>query len=180
MAILPPEDRLWWNERLSRPELIWISVAFLWGLVMFFTMIGWHFIGEQNFSNEAYRISPDTYAERADAMVEEFTVRTEGDDEIPVVHPLPGTDIYMVARTFEWWPILELEVGQKYRLHLSSVDVQHGFSLQPENINIQVVPGIESVMTITPDKVGTYGVICNEFCGIGHHQMTGRIYVVQK
>ena len=39
MAILPPENRLWWNEPLHKPEIIWISIAFLWGLVMFFAMI---------------------------------------------------------------------------------------------------------------------------------------------
>ena len=33
---------------------------------------------------------------------------------------------------------------------------------------------------LTPTEVGEFGIICNEFCGIGHHQMTGKVYVVQK
>ena len=57
------------------------------------------------------------------------------------------------------------------------MDWQHGFSLQPVNINIQVVPGYEMVITMTPDSAGEYGIVCNEYCGIGHHMMVGKIYV---
>ena len=56
----------------------------------------------------------------------------------------------------------------------------HGFSLQPTNINIQVHPGYEHVITLTPTEVGEFGIICNEFCGIGHHIMTGKIYVKEQ
>jgi cytochrome c oxidase subunit 2 len=179
MAIHPPEERLWWKEPLSKMELTWITVAFLWGLVMFFAMIYWHFAGEQNLSNEAYRIKPEVFAERTEAMVAAYTVREEGDTGIPVVHPPPGSDVYMLGRLWEWWPILELEKDQSYRLHLSSLDWQHGFSLQPTNINLQVHPNYEMVLTITPDEAGEFGVVCNEYCGVGHHTMVGKIYVAE-
>lgn len=180
MAIHSPTNRLWWKEPLEKAEIIWITIAFLWGLVMFFAMIYWHFAGQQNLSNEAYKITPEMFAERTEAMAEKYKVREEGDTGIPVVHPPAGTDVYMLGRLWEWWPILELEKGQKYRLHLSSLDWQHGFSLQPTNINIQVHPGYEMVLTITPDETGEFGVVCNEFCGIGHHTMVGKIVVVDK
>jgi cytochrome c oxidase subunit 2 len=158
-------------------ELVWITIAFLWGVTMFGTMVFWHFTGEQNLSNEAYRIKPEVFAERTEAMAEKYKVREEGDTGIPVVKPPPGTDIYMLARLWEWWPILELEKDKQYRLHLSSMDWQHGFSLQPANINIQVHPGYEMVLTIKPNKTGEYSVVCNEYCGVGHHTMVGRIFV---
>jgi cytochrome c oxidase subunit 2 len=180
MALQPPEHRLWWNEPLQRMEIVWITIAFLWGLTMFGAMVYWHITGEQNLSNEAYRVNPDAYATKVEEMTDAYTVREEGDTGIPVVHPPTGGDVYMLARLWEWWPILELEKGQTYRLHLSSLDWQHGFSLQPTNINIQVHPGYEMVLTVTPDEAGTFGVVCNEFCGIGHHAMVGRIYVVEK
>ena len=179
MAIFSPERRLWWKEPLDRVELSWIGIAFIWGLVMFFTMIYWHFAGQQNLSNEAYRISPDVYAERAEAFAAKYTVREEGESGIPVVHPPPGSDAYIIARLWEWWPILELEKGKSYRIHLSSLDWQHGFSLQPININLQVQPGYEMVLTITPEKAGEYTIVCNEYCGIGHHTMVGKIFVVE-
>ena len=74
--------------------------------------------------------------ERTEAFAEKFKVREEGKTGVPVVRPPAGEDIYMLRRLWEWWPVLELEKGQSYRLHLSSVDWQHGFSLQPVNINI--------------------------------------------
>lgn len=180
MAITPPSDRIWWNEPVAKAELIWIAVAFLWGLVMFFMMIYWHAVGEQNLSNEAYRIDPEIFAERTEAMVEKYTVREQGETGIPVVHPPPGSDVYLIARTWEWWPILELEKGESYRMHLSSMDWQHGFSLQPVNINLQVHPGYEMVFTMTPTGTGEFGIVCNEYCGIGHHEMLGRLIVVEK
>ena len=179
MAISPPENKIWWREPLHRMEIIWITIAFLWGLVMFSTMIYWHITGEQNLSNEAYRITPEAFAEKSEAMAEAYTVREEGDTGIPVVKPPPGSDVYLIARLWEWWPILELQKDQSYRLHLSSLDWQHGFSLQPTNINIQVHPNYDMVVTLTPNETGEFGIVCNEFCGIGHHQMLGKIYVVE-
>jgi cytochrome c oxidase subunit II len=180
MALTPPEKRLWWKEPLHRMEIVWISIAFLWGLVMFFMMIYWHIVGNQNLSNEAYRVDKAAYVKRTETLAAKYKVREVGDTGIPVVKPPPGSEVYMLARQFEWWPVLELQKGKSYRLHLSSADVQHGFSLQPENINLQIHPGYEMVITITPTRSGTYGVVCNEYCGLGHHQMTGRIIVVDK
>ena len=111
--------------------------------------------------------------------MDQYTVRTEGDRKTPVVKPPVGTDIYLVGRLWEWWPIFELQVGQSYRLHLASVDWQHGFSLQPANLNVQVLPGYDMVLTVTPNKTGTYSIVCNEYCGIGHHMMLGKIHVVE-
>ena len=177
MAITPPSTRLWWREPVARTELIWIAIAFVWGLVMFFMMIYWHSAGEQNLSNEAYRISAQRFTDKTNEMVESHKVRDESG--FPVVRPPPGSDVYMIARLWQWWPILEFQKGESYRLHLSSLDWQHGFSLQPTNINVQVHPDYELVMTVQPDRAGEYSVVCNEFCGIGHHLMVGKIYVTE-
>lgn len=178
MAISPPAERIWWNQPIHRSELIWIIVAFVWGLVMFFTMIYWHAFGEQNLSTETYRVTPAAYAEKTQAMINQYQVRT--DSGIPVIKPPAGGDVYLMGRVWMWYPHLELEKGQSYRLHLSSLDLQHGFSLQPVNINVQVHPGYEQVMTITPTDSGEFGIVCNEYCGLGHHLMVGKVYVVDR
>ncbi|MBT4891024.1 MAG: cytochrome C oxidase subunit II [Rhodospirillales bacterium] len=179
MAITPPENRLWWKEPLHGIETIWITVGFLWGLFMTGMMVYWHMTGEQNLSNEAYRVNPDTYAEKVEAAAAQYTVREDEQSGIPVVHPPAGSDVYMLARLWEWWPILELEKGKEYRLHLSSLDWLHGFSLQPTNINLQIHPNYEMVLTIKPEQTGDFGIICNEFCGIGHHTMLGKMIIVE-
>jgi cytochrome c oxidase subunit 2 len=178
MAVTSPEKRIWWKEPIEKMELTWIVIAFLWGLFMFGFMIAWHFIGQQNISPETYRIVPSNYEEKVEAFAKKYTVREE--KGIPVVKPPAGVDVYLLGRLWQWWPILELEKGQSYRFHISSIDWQHGFSLQPTNINLSVHPGYEHVITLTPTEAGQFGIICNEFCGIGHHTMTGKVYVVQK
>ncbi len=176
-TLAPPSERLWWKEPIEKVEILWIAIALSWGIVMFIMMPYWHVVGKQNLSNEAYKTTPEAFQKKAQAMVDKYTVRTEGERQFPVVRPPAGSDIYMVARLWDWWPIFELENGKSYRLHLSSMDWQHGFSLQPANINLQVLPGYEMVVTITPNKAGEYSVVCNEYCGIGHHKMVGKIYV---
>jgi cytochrome c oxidase subunit 2 len=111
-------------------------------------------------------------------MVQAHTVRHETDLQIPVVRPPAGSDVYLLARLWQWYPILELQKGQTYRLHLSSADWQHGFSLQPLNVNVQVLPGYDMVLTVTPTESGQFGLVCNEYCGIMHHTMLSRLYVV--
>ena len=175
MAATPPQQRIWWNEPIERVELVWIVIAFLWGLFMFGFMIAWHFIGQQNLNKEAYRIDPSNYEGKVEAFAKKYTVREE--NGIPVVKAAAGTDAYLLGRLWQWWPILELEKGVSYRIHLSSLDWQHGFSLQPVNINIQIHPGYEHVITLTATESGQFGIVCNEYCGIGHHTMAGKIYV---
>jgi cytochrome c oxidase subunit 2 len=178
-AIQPPAETAWWKQPLDRVEGAWISIALLWSLIMFIMMPLWHVYGKQNLSNEAYRTTPQAFLAKTQAMVDEYTVRTETDTRMPVVRPPPGSDVYLLGRLWQWWPLLELERGQTYRLHISSMDWQHGFSLQPVNINTQILPGYEMVITITPDTGDEQTIICNEYCGLGHHNMTGKIYITE-
>ncbi len=174
-SFLPPSDRIWWNVPVGKQEIIWIGIALVWCLIMFFMMPYWHIYGKQNLSNEAYQTSAPQFQAKVDAMVEEFKVGEEAG--IPIVRPPAGSDVYMLGRLWQWYPILEFEKDKSYRLHIASMDWNHGFSLQPENINLQILPGYEMVLTVTPDKAGEYAVVCNEYCGIGHHTMLGKIYV---
>ena len=176
-AILPPSERLWWKHPLDRVEGTWIAISLVWCLTMFAMMVGWHIYGKQNLSTETYRTTPELFSTKTQAMVDKYTVRTETDQKIPVVAPPPGSDVYLIARLWSFGPIIELEKDKTYRLHLTSMDYNHGFSLQPVNINIQIVPGFEHVVKITPNQSGTYSVVCNEYCGINHHTMVSRIYV---
>lgn len=175
-AILPPSERLWWKHPLDRVEGTWIVIALVWCMILFFMMVFWHIYGNQNLSTETYKTRPDQFLAKTQAMVDQYTVRMDA-QQTPVVAPPPGSDVYLIARLWSFWPIIEFEKNQTYRLHLTSMDYNHGFSLQPSNINIQMVPGYEHVITVTPNKSGVFSVVCNEFCGIGHHLMVGRIYV---
>ena len=168
----PPKD---WFQWPTGHERIWLGMALVWCVIMSIMMPLWHIKGKQNSTGEAYAVEPADFLERTEQFVEANKVDTlEGR---PVVEPPPGGEAYLVARMYDWYPILQLQEGESYRLHISSTDIQHGFSLQPMNMNFQVMPGYDHVLTITPTKAGEYTIICNEFCGIGHDYMIGTILV---
>ncbi|MBT3204037.1 MAG: cytochrome C oxidase subunit II [Gammaproteobacteria bacterium] len=177
-SFLPPAEKIWWKVPVGKQEIVWIAIALTWCLIMFLMMPIWHVYGKQNLSTEAYQTTPAKFGAKVEEMVEKYKVGEEAG--IPIVRPPAGSDVYLLGRLWQWYPILELEKDKDYRIHLSSMDWQHGFSLQPLNINLQIVPGYEMVTTMTPDTSGEFGVICNEYCGIGHHTMVGKIYVKEK
>lgn len=57
---------------------------------------------------------------------------------------------------------------------LTSPDVVHGFQVVGTNGNAMVVPGYVTQFTTTFEP-GEYLVVCNEYCGIGHHVMQGTL-----
>ncbi len=172
-AISPKEG--WYFTKVSKDEKIWITVALIVCLGLFATMIFWHIYGKQNPSFTTYRTNLHEYNALFDAFVEQYKVGEE--KGIPVVEPDPNSDVFLRAQIWRWEPILKLKKDMKYRFHISSNDFLHGFSLQPVNMNFMVYPGYDYVLTFTPTESGEYKIICNEYCGIGHHLMVGKIIV---
>lgn len=172
MSLAPPE-RIWWKP-VGKQEKLWVTISLVWCIFMFVAMVGWYFVGATNVPTHARRVTPAQFTEETEAFVQQY--QTGEENGIPVVSPPPG-DIYMLGRQWQWYPILELEKGETYRLHLSSVDIQHGWSLQPLNLNFQILPGSDYILTFTPTTAGEFRLLCNEYCGIGHHLMTGKLVV---
>ena len=165
-----------WFKAPTGTERAWIGLAIAWCVVLTLAMPYWHFKGKQNSTGEGYRVTPAAFAERTATFADQHRIG-ETPDGVTIAEPAPGGDAYLQAQMWTWYPILVLRKGQTYRLHISSTDVQHGFAVLPINMNFQVVPGYDHVITVTPTMAGEFPIICNEFCGIGHHQMTGKIVV---
>ncbi len=184
-SLQPIPQRHWWRLPAGRDEAVWITIAYAWCLVMTVVMVAWFFVGNQNQAGEAFRVTIDGFTAKMDEMIETYPVRdalgapmVEGDYEIPIVQVPPGGDVYLSAAQFSWPVIPVLELGETYKFHLSSQDVNHGFSLLPIVLNLQLIPGYDYVLRFTPNKTGVYNITCNEYCGLGHHVMTGKIYVI--
>lgn len=172
-TLLPPRER-WWT-RLGPDERRWLTIAFVWCLILFSGMYVWLGIGDQQTPIESYRVTPEQFQAEVEQFIETYQVGEEGG--APIVAPPPGSNVYLQANQFAFRPVLQLEVGQTYRLLVSSIDVQHGLSLQPVNLNFQVLPSYLYVVEITPTQTGEFPIVCNEYCGLGHHVMTGLIVV---
>jgi cytochrome c oxidase subunit 2 len=165
---------VWWTP-VKGSEKVWVTIAFAWCLVLFAMMPIWHARGGQNPSGIRHRVEPAAFAKRVDQFIADHQVGEERG--IPVVAPPPGSHVYLQGAMWSWRPILKLQQGASYTLHLSSTDVNHGFNLFPMNINFQVVPGYDYGLVMTPTQAGEFQIVCNEFCGVGHHLMVGKIIV---
>jgi cytochrome c oxidase subunit II len=98
---------------------------------------------------------------------------------VGLVKTAPGVySVHMVGRLWAWSPSpLHVPQGAEVTFHVTSTDVLHGFQIQGTTVNVTAVPGITGVVTYRFSYAGTYSIICNEFCGIEHQAMLGRIVV---
>jgi cytochrome c oxidase subunit II len=75
--------------------------------------------------------------------------------------------------------ILRLPVHRSVVLTMHAKDVIHSFWVPEFRQKQDVVPGINPTVHITPNKVGTYPVVCTELCGLGHALMRSRVVVME-
>ena len=95
------------------------------------------------------------------------------------LHPLV---VNVTAQQFAWsfkYPAfgnlasarLELPVDAPVKLQITSVDVTHSFWVPEFGQKQDAVPGSVNTLAITPDRMGSFPVICTELCGLGHALM---------
>lgn len=74
--------------------------------------------------------------------------------------------------------VLRLPKGRSVVLTISSKDVIHSFWVPNFGQKQDAVPGLHPTLHITPDRVGTYPVVCVELCGLGHALMRSEAIVM--
>jgi cytochrome c oxidase subunit 2 len=176
MSLLTPAQG-WFHKPVSKDERMWMVISLLLCIMLFVWMILWHVYGKQNPSNVTYRTSPKEYTQLTEAYIRKNMIGV--DNGVPVVKPEPNTDVFVMGELWRWSPALILKKNERYNIHISSKDLMHGFSIQPTNMNFQIYPGYDYVLHFTPTDAGEYKIVCNEFCGIGHHTMIGKIVVIE-
>lgn len=72
---------------------------------------------------------------------------------------------------------LHVPVGRQVQFKMHAMDVIHSFWVPEWRIKKDNVPGITTTAIVTPDKVGTYQLVCTELCGFGHATMRAKVVV---
>ncbi len=86
--------------------------------------------------------------------------------------------VTVVAQMFSFSPDpIEVPVNRAVTFRLTSADVMHGFEVVGTNANAMAIPGYVSQFTVTFTKPGEYVIGCNEYCGLAHHNMVGKLIV---
>ncbi|MFN8162819.1 MAG: cytochrome c oxidase subunit II [Solirubrobacterales bacterium] len=73
--------------------------------------------------------------------------------------------------------VLHVPVNRQVHFKMHAQDVIHSFWVPEWRIKKDNVPGITTTAIVTPDKVGTYQLICTELCGFGHASMRAKVVV---
>ena len=72
---------------------------------------------------------------------------------------------------------LHVPVDRQVIFSMHAQDVIHSFWVPEWRIKKDNVPGITTQAVITPDRIGTYQLICTELCGFGHSTMRAKVVV---
>ena len=76
--------------------------------------------------------------------------------------------------------IVHLPVNQPVTALLRSADVLHNFTVAQFRVKMDLVPGLVSYQWFEPTRTGTFDVLCEELCGIGHFAMRGKVVVEEQ
>jgi heme/copper-type cytochrome/quinol oxidase subunit 2 len=94
----------------------------------------------------------------------------------PVVQAPAVKTINMTAQQWSFTPsTITVKKGQKVKLVVESVDVDHGLFIM--DINTELKAGTTSVIEFTANEVGTFSFLCSVQCGSGHGGMRGTLVV---
>ena len=154
---------------LHRAEKIWLVCGVV-ALIAFLAIIG--------------------AAAIADGIVPPSRVETIDPTKVAVTPPFdhPGVrrvgdhavEAYVIARVFSFTPsTITVPAGTQVTFYATSPDVIHGFFIANTAVNMMVIPGWVSSATHRFTTPGTYLLLCNEYCGSGHHFMYGSVVVTR-
>jgi cytochrome c oxidase subunit II len=152
---------------VHRSEKIWLGAGVA-ALIVFLAVIG--------------------AAAVSDGLVPPSRVQTIDPTRVAVTPPFdhPGVrrigdhavEAYVIAHIFSFTPsTITIPAGTEVTFYATSPDVVHGFFITDTAVNMMVVPGWVSSAKHRFTKPGTYLLLCNEYCGAGHHFMYGTIQV---
>ena len=89
-----------------------------------------------------------------------------------------GATVVAFGMMFAFTPAeIHVPAGKPVTFRMTSADVTHGFLIVGTNANTMLVPGYVSQFTTVFRKPGEYLIVCNEYCGLGHHLMSAKLIV---
>ncbi len=73
---------------------------------------------------------------------------------------------------------LHIPIDRDIQLLLTSEDVIHDFGLPAFRLKRDVLPGRYEALWLRADKLGSYHLFCDQFCGTDHSSMVGTVTVM--
>jgi cytochrome c oxidase subunit 2 len=160
---------------IHRFEKLWIAASLVL-IVAFIGTVTYGAVGVpvKMVDDEGGQIDPDNLQNTKFAQ-DNLGVHEVGSNEY---------DVYVLAQRFSFQPgtstPIRVPADSTVTFYVTTPDVIHGFEVVGTNVNTMVVPGQVAKITVHFDDPGSYGIVCNEYCGAAHHAMEGRLEVVPR
>jgi cytochrome c oxidase subunit II len=139
----------------TRLEVFWTAIP----TVLLLGLVGYSFVVlHENEKKPAREIDIGVYGQQFAWTYEYPGKLTDG-------KPLTSTDLYIPK-------------GTSVEFNIHSKDVIHAFWVPAFRLQEDAVPGITTHWRVTATRLGTYPVICNLLCGLGHSLMRSKVHVV--
>lgn len=134
------------------------------------------FIGMVAVSTFVYGLRPPSHVDLIDPQTVLSDPRFQNLGAAPQADG--SVQVTMVAMMFTFLPAeVRVPAGTPVRFRITSMDVTHGFEVAGTNANTMVMPGYVSEFTTAFDTPGERLIVCNEYCGNGHHAMQAKVIV---
>lgn len=157
---------------IHKYEKLWLAAALLL-IVGFIATVAYGAVGAgiDMVDDEAEQVAPNELDDHP-----EFSnpgVRKVGPNEY---------EAYVIAKQFLYEPgtssPIRVPAHSTVTFYVTSADVIHGFEIVGTNANAMAIPGQVAQITVQFEEPTEYGILCNEYCGAGHHGMEGKLVVV--
>ncbi len=139
----------------TRLEVFWTAIP----TVLMLGLVGWSFV---------------VLHENEKKPAHEITIGVTGQQFVWTYQYPPSLTGGAAINSYQ----LYVPEGESVDFKLHSKDVIHAFWIPAFRLQEDVVPGITTSWRATPDRLGSYPVVCNLLCGIGHGLMRSTIHVV--
>ena len=103
--------------------------------------------------------------------------------------PSDAMRITAIGRKWEWEfdygngmksKLLVIPVNKPVRLDLKSVDVNHSLFIPAFRVKEDVIPGYKNFLWFVPNYIGSYEILCTEYCGLLHSAMLSKAVVMEQ
>lgn len=131
-------------------EIAWMIIPLIIVMAMFY--LGWQsFLGLRTVPSDAINI-------RVEAMQFAWVFKYPNNKE--------SEGLLMVPR------------GRSIKLNLTSMDVIHGFYVPAFRIKMDALRNMETYAWFYADRIGNYDIMCTQYCGEGHAEMSATLKIV--
>jgi cytochrome c oxidase subunit II len=103
--------------------------------------------------------------------------------------PADALRVTAIGRKWEWEfdygngmksKQLVIPVNKAVRLDLKSEDINHSLFIPAFRVKEDVIPGYNNFLWFIPNYIGSYEILCTEYCGLLHSAMLSKAIVVEQ